>query len=161
MNHFLNFIIAMINKSTVDMIIGNMLFWFMYTENIVSAAEVRHWSFSAFLLGATLNIFPQTFHFVIVYWAFLPTAFPVWTILRLVVIMAFPIFFPLSLFCTELQWTWRRGEHKKVHKPCMHALPSIPHLRCDIVGILPAFPETNYKKSAVAKCCSNLLAGIM
>lgn len=32
-----------------------------------------------------------------------PTAFPVCTMLRLVVIMAFPIFFPRSLFCTECE----------------------------------------------------------
>lgn len=44
--------------------------------------------------------------------AALPTAFPVWTTLRLVVIMAFPIFFPRSLFCTELQ-----RENKRFKRP--------------------------------------------
>lgn len=44
-----------------------------------------------------------------------PTTFPVWTTLRLVVIMAFPIFFPLSLFCTELPRTEQTRRHRHTH----------------------------------------------
>ncbi|KAG7231305.1 hypothetical protein INR49_012143 [Caranx melampygus] len=49
----------------------------------------------------------------------LPTAFPVWTTLRLVVIMAFPIFFPRSLFCTELQRT-HTEKNNMFTKPGLH-----------------------------------------
>lgn len=61
----------------------------------------------------------------------LPTTFPVWTTLRLVVIMAFPIFFPLSLFCTELPRTEQTRRHRHIHF-------------CDSnISFHVIFPETN------------------
>lgn len=71
--------------------------------------------------------------------AALPTAFPVWTTLRLVVIMAFPIFFPRSLFCTELQ----RENKRFTNAQNKHSLLS-PCLQSDTKGILPPFQERNH-----------------
>lgn len=73
--------------------------------------------------------------------AALPTAFPVWTTLRLVVIMAFPIFFPRSLFCTELQRENKRFTNKGSRTS---SLFSSPCLQSDTKGILPPFQERNH-----------------
>lgn len=51
-----------------------------------------------------------------------PTAFPVCTTLRLVVITAAPIFFPRSLFCTELKFS-ERIEKKGYSVTTNHVAP--------------------------------------
>lgn len=85
----------------------------------------------------------QSLHFNVDWFnwaAALPTAFPVWTTLRLVVIMAFPIFFPRSLFCTELQ----RENKRFTDAQNKQSLFSSPCLQSDTKGILPPFQERNH-----------------
>lgn len=80
----------------------------------------------------------------------LPTAFPVWTTLRLVVIMAFPIFFPRSLFCTELQQT--HAQRKTTCSPNRDSCAPLTFLSL-VWHCWNSSPSPWKQKQTTQKCC--------